>query len=251
MSVLKSIEQKIEHLVEGVFGRAFKAGVQPVELAHKLAKEMSDHKTVSVARVYVPNEYEVYLSEEDFEKLHSFESSLKQELSNYLVSYARREGWTMVTAPRIEILTDAELRLGEFGIATRTAGTEAPEDVAAEPAGLSQTVMYQPPVAAQTPVPSAIEPGAPALLRTAGRDYELDKPITVLGRSKRCAVVVNDPNVSREHAEIRREGTDYVIVDLDSTNGITVNRRATKRAVLNDGDRIELGATELRFERPT
>ena len=62
MSVLRSIEQKIEGLFEGMFGRAFRTHVQPVELARKLAKEMDEHRTISVSRVYVPNEYSVYLS---------------------------------------------------------------------------------------------------------------------------------------------------------------------------------------------
>ena len=44
-------------------------------------------------------------------------------------------------------------------------------------------------------------------------------PATVLGRSRQCDVVINDPNVSRRHAEVRREGDEYVLVDLDSTNG--------------------------------
>ena len=77
----------------------------------------------------------------------------------------------------------------------------------------------------------------------------LEAASTMIGRSRRCDVVLPDPNTSRQHAEVRREGDAYVIIDLDSTNGVLVNRRAVKRAVLQDGDRIELGATELMFER--
>ena len=62
MSVLRTIESKLESLFEGVFGRAFRTNVQPVELARKLVKEMDDHRNVSVSRVYVPNEYTIYLS---------------------------------------------------------------------------------------------------------------------------------------------------------------------------------------------
>ena len=71
--MLRSIEQKIEALVEGVFGRAFRTHVQPVELARKLAKEMDDHRTVSVSRVYVPNEYTVYLGSADREQFADYE----------------------------------------------------------------------------------------------------------------------------------------------------------------------------------
>ena len=76
MSVLRSIEHRIESLIEGAFGRAFKSHVQPVELARKLAKEMDENKSVSVSRVYVPNEYLLYLSPSDREQFSTYEESL-------------------------------------------------------------------------------------------------------------------------------------------------------------------------------
>src|SRR5438874_9309276 len=99
MSVLRAIEHKIEALFEGIFGRAFRANVQPVELARKLVKEMDDHRMVSVSRVYVPNEYTIYLSSEDREQFASYEPSLRAELQDYLAEHARREGYVVLTAP--------------------------------------------------------------------------------------------------------------------------------------------------------
>ena len=99
MSVLRSIEHRIESLVEGVFGRAFRTHVQPVELAQKLAKEMDDAKTVSVSRVYVPNEYTLYLSPSDRDQFGNYEDSLLTELSDYLSEHARREGYALLTSP--------------------------------------------------------------------------------------------------------------------------------------------------------
>jgi hypothetical protein len=271
MNMLRAVERKLEGLVEGLFGRAFKGSVQPVELAHKLAKEMGEHKTLSVSSVYVPNEYEVYLGRDDHEKLSALGDALKSELANYLTAYARREGWTMVAAPRIELCQDDDLRMGEFGIATRTVTAPSGADAvaaAAPPvspvlgaagvdlagaaaAGASvtpaagpspaQTVLYErPPVAA-----------ARYALRGPGVDLELSGPVTVIGRSRRCDVVLADPNVSREHAEVRLTGSQAVLRDLGSTNGTRVNRRAVAQAVLQPGDRVEVGATELRFERLT
>src|SRR5277367_3362995 len=91
MSVLRSIESKLESLFEGVFGRAFRANVQPVELARKLVKEMDDHRNVSVSKVYVPNEYTIYLSLGDHEQFSDYEESLRDELQEYLAEHARRE----------------------------------------------------------------------------------------------------------------------------------------------------------------
>jgi hypothetical protein len=249
-NVLKSIEKKIENLVEGVFGRAFKSSVQPVEIAHKLAKEMGDHKTVSVSRVYVPNEYEVYLSPPDYDQMHAFEASLLEELVTYLVAYAQREGWTLVSRPRVSLHSDDDLHLGEFGIATRTVTEPEQPRVApvAPPPQLSQTVVYQPPPVVPVPVAPVAQPSCGVLRWNAGA-CDLTTDVTLIGRNKRCDVVLADPNVSRRHAEIRREGDDYVIIDLDSTNGVQINGRGVKRARLADGDRLTLGTSDLRFER--
>ena len=156
MGIFRKAEKKLEGLVEGGFGRAFKASVQPVELAHKLAKEMGDHKTVGVSNVYVPNEFDIFLGEADYGHLSSLSESLKAELANYVTAFARREGWTLVAPPRIDLHRDDDLRVGEFGIATRTvnAPAEAPDaafvpSAAAPPTAaaapgplLDQTVLY-------------------------------------------------------------------------------------------------------------
>lgn len=266
MGIFRKAEKKLEGLVEGGFGRAFKSSVQPVELAHKLAKEMGDHKTVGVSNVYVPNEFDVYLGEADFEHLTSFEDSLRGELSNYVTAFARREGWTLVAPPRIELHKDDDLRVGEFGIATRTVSAPleapgedaggfaaAPPPMASPPPGpvVDQTVLYQGPAAPPPAVAAAPARGGAsrAVLRGRQGDHTLGDTVTVLGRSRRCDIVLTDPNVSREHAEIRRQDEGFLLRDLGSTNGTRVNRRDVKQAVLQSGDRIELGTTELLFER--
>ena len=134
MSVLRSIEHRIESLVEGVFGKAFRTHVQPVELARKLAKEMDEHKTVSISRVYVPNEYVLYLAPNDRKQFSTYEASLLTELADYLSEHARREGYSLLSTPKVLMEEDADLDMGEFGIATRLVqppgekGAPPPED---------------------------------------------------------------------------------------------------------------------------
>src|SRR6201987_967788 len=106
MSVLRSLESKLESLFEGVFGRAFRTNVQPVELARKVAKEMDDHRSVSVSRVYVPNEYTIFLSTSDREQFAGYEDSLLGELEEYLSEHARREGYALLTPPKVLLETD-------------------------------------------------------------------------------------------------------------------------------------------------
>src|SRR5947209_5731646 len=129
MSVLRTIESKLESLFEGVFGRAFRTNVQPVELARKLVKEMDDHRSVSVSRLYVPNEYTVYLSPQDREQFASYEESLLGELQEYLAENARREKYVMLSPPKVLMETDEDLEVGEFGIATRMAQGSEPQPV--------------------------------------------------------------------------------------------------------------------------
>src|SRR5947208_5664673 len=145
MSVLRTIESKLESLFEGIFGRAFRTNVQPVELARRLVKEMDDHRSVSVSRVYVPNEYTIYLSPGDREQFSSFEESLHDELQDYLAEHARRERYVLLTPPRVKFETDADLDIGVFGIATRLVrgSRPAPEGAPAEQPSPGATQVYK------------------------------------------------------------------------------------------------------------
>ncbi len=253
MPVLRSLESKLESLFEGVFGRAFRTNVQPVELARKLVKEMDDHRNVSVSRVYVPNEYSIYLSPGDREQFSSYESQLQDELGEYLAEHARREGYVLLSPPKVELETDDDLDVGVFGIATRivqpkgkAAADEAP---LAEP---SATMIYKPTVA----IPQATEAASPidlgiqrevAMLAWEDKRRELTKRRIVIGRAKDADIQVNDPNVSRRHAEIRQDGATFWLVDLDSTNGVEVKGKRVKRLKLEDGTAFTVGSTELKF----
>jgi hypothetical protein len=253
VNVLRSIEQKIEGLFEGLFGRAFRTNVQPVELARKLVKEMDDHRTVSVSRIYVPNEYTVYLSPADREQFADYEGSLTTELRDYLAEHARREGYVLLTPPIVLMETDDDLAVGEFGIATRMA-QGAPRRGEPSPAPQLEsgaTMVYKP----RAEVPAEGPPADVALaqeivtLTMDGVRHEIDKRRFVIGRSKDCDIQLADPNVSRRHAELRQEGSAYWLIDLDSTNGSQVNGHRTARAKLESGDTITVGSTELVFER--
>src|SRR5262245_39875636 len=213
MSVLRSIEGSIERLFEGVFGRAFRTHVQPVELARKLAKEMDEHRSVSVSRVYVPNEYTVYLSPGDRSQFAAYEGSLVGELQEYLVEHARREGYALLTPPRVLLETDSDLAIGEFGIATRVA---QPDEVAAAvgAAAVGASVPAPPvpgPPIAEAPAATVVyrpgEPRDPApepeeerervTLTVGGRVFPVAGDRVVIGRSRECDVRVDDGNVSR------------------------------------------------------
>jgi len=249
--VLRAIEQRLERIFEGIFGRAFRTNVQPVELARKLAKEMDEHRSTSVTRVYAPNEYTIYLSPGDREQFEGYENSLVSELEEYLSEHAARENYALLTPPRILFETDEDLGVGEFGIATRMAqfgrgggGMAAPEIPAP-----GATMVYKPRTQ-PTEAASALDLGVErevAVLQWSGRRRALEKQRSVLGRSRDADVQIEDPNVSRRHAEIVQEGSTYWLVDLGSTNGTEVDGRRVQRVRLADGSRFTLGETTVTF----
>lgn len=344
MNPLRRIENAIAGLVEGGFGRVFRSEVRPMELAHKLAREMDEHATASVSRVYAPNEYAVWLSERDRARYEGVEDEVIEELCAYLLEHARAEGFALASAPRISFHTDERLELGEFGIEARINKDEDEDEHGARggehgprggehgarggehgPRGGGHAARYDdnddydrpaPPAVASRPVAPASSaypprgavpvspsrpalpaaagspagPGAPArgeerepgeqpgegghtmiyssaervreavrgtsaarrpkaMLLVSGRRVVVPSRGAVLGRSRECDVVLDDSSVSRRHAELRPQGSDWTIQDLGSTNGVRVNGRALRGVrVLRDGDRVELGSTEMHFE---
>lgn len=250
MSVLRSLENKIADLVEGTFSRAFRSEVRPVEIARKLAREMEEHKSFSVSRTYAPNEYRVFLSPRDRERFADYEGALAEELTGYLLEHARRERLVMLTRPTVEFETDDRLGLGEFGIQTRMAPPEGQEDDEAPAEQSGRTMVYSTSERHSQPLEERARSRAEtALLVLGGKRMVVGPAGATLGRSRKCDIVVDDPNVSREHAEVRPRGGSWVLRDLGSTNGSSINGRRTDGAeVLKPGDEIELGTSTMTFE---
>jgi hypothetical protein len=248
MSVLRSIEQKLEGLFEGTFSRAFKSEVQPIEIARKLAKEMSDSKTVSVSRTYVPNQYTVYLSPQDRQQFEGWEDAARKELSDYLLQYARDEGLSLTTRPTVDFATDDRLGVGEFGIQAML--IKGADDEESEPvqADFGHTMVYSPSKDARR-LESAAGAHARSMLVGSGKRTVLSGSRVLIGRSRDADIQLDDPNTSRRHAEVRRHGDSWVIADLGSTNGIKVNGSRVSEAELRPGDEVTLGLVKLRFEQ--
>jgi Protein of unknown function (DUF3662)/Inner membrane component of T3SS, cytoplasmic domain len=248
MSVLKNLESKIAGLVEGTFSRAFRSEVRPVEIARKLAREMEENRMVSVSRSYAPNEYSVFLSPPDRERIADYESALTGELEGYLLEHARREKLALLSRPRVDFQTDDRLALGTFGIQARLVkAADAPDEEPSQ-GEAGHTMIYSP----QRP-PEPLQEQVPERMRRAnvmaeGKRFVVGREGAVVGRSRDCDIVLGDANVSRRHAEIRPGDEGWTISDLGSTNGLVVNGRSVRESGLRGGERIELGTSEIRFE---
>ena len=261
MNPLRALETRIANLVEGAFGRMFRSEVRPIELAHKLAREMDEHRTASVSRTYAPNEYSVWLSPEDRARYEGVEHEVIDELCAYLLEHARREDLILASQPQISFHTDEELSLGEFGIQARLVRPDGhSDDSSAEPAAdvrpaeppdeHGQTMIYSSSARMRGPVVQArARRPARALLSVGGRRLPVPPDGGVVGRSRDCDIVLDDTGVSRRHAELRPGGGGWTVADLGSTNGVRVNGRDIHGPhTLRAGDRLELGTTEIVFD---
>lgn len=266
MNPLRTLETTLASLVEGAFGRVFRSEVRPMEIARKLAREMDEHRTTSVSRVYAPNEFAVWLSPEDRARYEGVEQDLIGELCAYLLEHARGEQLTLVSPPQITFHTDEELSLGEFGIQARLvrldegerSAAAAPEewggDLVSRPEEEEhgQTMIYSTSRRLREPFAeraAASRPPARALLLVDGRRLLVPPRGGVIGRSRDCDVVLDDAGVSRRHAELRGSGERWVIEDLGSTNGVYLNGHQVHGPhALQPGDRVEVGSTKIVFE---
>ena len=259
MNLLQSVETTIANLLEGAFGRIFRSEVRPMELARKLAREMDEHRTVSVSRVYAPNEYSVWLSPQDRARYEGVEHEVLDELGAYLLEHARREELILASHPLIAFHTDERLALGEFGIQARSvrAGGHSDEHDGSEPADPQpvqehgQTMIYSTSRRVGGPVEEAhaLRGPARALLAVGTRRLPLAGAGATIGRSRDCDIVLDDVGVSRRHAQVRATPDGWTVEDLGSTNGVLINGQGIRGAQpLRPGDRVELGSTEMIFE---
>lgn len=226
MPILRDFERRLGNMVEGFFATTFRSGLQPVELAKRLLKEMDAGKTVGVKEVWAPNHFVFSVSPGDAERFEQAEQALVNELKQVVRDAAAERGWGLVGPPEVEFQTDESLGMGRFSCeATLVEGEPEPPPPAPE---ASLVLM---------------EGGRPATT------YRLHTRTVTIGRLPECDVVVEDAGASRRHARISLEDGDHVLTDLGSTNGTLVNDQVVREHVLADGDRITIGSTVLEFRR--
>jgi hypothetical protein len=215
---LKGFERRLERLVEGVFARAFKSSLRPVELGRRLIREMDDQRTVNVqGNVAAPNHFTITLGPDDYTQFAEIEESLLRALADEARNHAREQSYVFMGPVEVLLKQDADLGVGSFGLSARFkegAGGTAGGSVVLED----------------------------------GRRFPLsDVPLTI-GRATDATVRVSDTSASRRHAEIRPAGGGWAVVDLGSTNGTRVNGAPITERRLQDGDTITVGDATLRFE---
>lgn len=215
---IRGFERRLERLVEGAFARAFKSGLRPVELGRRLVREIDDNRSVGVrGGTVVPNAFTVALSASDLEQFEGVQDSLARELGDAAREHARDEGYAFMGPVAVELVVGERLRTGAFHITGRMAEGEGGA-------------------------------GAGSIVLPNSDRFGLTESVITIGRHPDSNLVLADPNVSRNHAEIRPDGDHFVVVDLGSTNGTRVNGVRVDTQVLQDGDEVAFGNTRMRFE---
>jgi hypothetical protein len=214
---LQGFERRLERLVEGTFNKAFRSGLQPVEIGHRMTRVLDAGRTLGVSgRQVAPNNIGVYLAPADYETFQSFAEALARELAEMARAHAREEDYQFVGPVTVSLVSDTSLKTGEVDVVAEIA----------EGAGGQ--------------VGSLVLPD--------GRRVRLGEDPATLGRNADCTVTLADPRASREHAEIRATADGFLVTDLGSMNGTLVNGVRVKEHVLHDGDEVAVGSTVMRFE---
>ncbi|WP_427887241.1 FhaA domain-containing protein [Kribbella sp. GL6] len=265
MRPLQRFERRLEGIVSGVFARAFKGDVEPIELAAALKREIDNTaRILSRDRRLVPNHFTIELGPDDFERLNAYGRTLNHELANELRDHADIQRYTFSGPIDIELVQQDDLPTGKFRVVSETAGTpqrrpaeyQQPEPqpyqqepyVPPNPPPVAPQYQQQPPQPPQQQSPRRGHPQV--MLEVNGRRRPVNPPGVVLGRGTDADIQINDPGVSRRHAEIRLMpegpgGIRVVLVDLGSTNGTLVNGRRSTEAELVDGSTVRIGNTTM------
>ena len=234
MGIFTRFERRVEGAVNGVFARAFKGDVQPVEITARLQRELdAEAKLMSRDVRLVPNDFVVRLSRHDHDQLAPYGTTLTRELAGELKTHASSMGYVFNGPISIHLELDESLPTGRF-----TVHSEAVAGVAADRSQIDTAAVQQ----------------AELVLEVNGMRHALRPPGLVIGRGTEADLRVNDPGISRRHAEIRVQDAgallDVEIVDLGSTNGIIVNGHRVRQALLQPGSRIEIGSTRMLVHAP-
>jgi hypothetical protein len=265
------VERGLERAVHGVFAKAFKSEVQPVEIASAMRRAMDDRATtIGHGRTFVPNLFTIELAPTDYERLTGFSDMLTDELVASAQEHAESQRYQPGGPIQVHFLSKEDLDTGVFRVRPATAKTPSASSAippapasavspqaappGADGASASGAVLPPSPITHHEPVAESRTRSHPAQrpwLDVDGDHYPLLAAITILGRDNSADVILDDPGISRQHTEIRvtSDGPHLItnIRDLGSTNGTFVNGERITSQRLADGDRVNVGRTSLIF----
>ena len=225
MGMLQRFESRLEHAVSGAFAKAFRSAVQPVELAAALQREVDNSAQIlSRNRRLVPNTFHIELSPMDYDRLSPYQQTLTTELIEMLREHADEQHYVFAGQVSIDLSEEEDLVTGRFRVrssatASVSGGRQVTDTQAAATGGAS--------------------------IEVNGSRHAIGSDGLVVGRGAEADLRINDPGISRRHAEFRLDGRQVRVADLGSTNGTLVDGHKVRETTVRDGATVRLGNTDL------
>jgi FHA domain-containing protein len=248
VGILSRLEAFFERLFEAPAGR-LGATLQPVSLAKRIERAMDTNKSFRADGVIVPNQYDLHLNPADFAGFESYRGSLEDDLAHGVLSRARHERYSLVARPRVRILADPGVPKGDVRVAANVVDDAGERLADEQPLAASDTMVFARPGHDAAEKDSALR--AYLLVRTDGAppvQFDLGGALIGVGRASDNDVIVDDPQVSRHHCQLKLQHGAYSFADLGSRNGSSVNGQAVSEVALGPGDVIRIGSTEIEFQ---
>jgi len=237
MSRIARFEALAERLVEGTFARLFAGRLSPLEVATHLTRALEDYHVLSPAGTpQAPTHYWVYLHPDDCRALAVEQPALERELAHHVAALAAQAGLTLEITPVIYVLAGEGIGAHQVHVEARWMPEEATEVEKTREIEAGEVEAG----AAATSAPQ----GRPFLILEGRRHVNLLQPIVSIGRALDNDVIVEDPRVSRHHAQLRRRYGRYVLYDLGSSGGTTINGYPVEECVLHSGDIISFAGIQ-------
>ncbi len=234
---LARLEARLERLIESVFAHFFNQSIRAQDIVLHLSRAIAGSVQIGVngdPHLYAPDRYRICLHPDVQKELLARAPDLEYVLSRHVVALASEAGYRLRTVPVVHLLPDESVSTTDVKVKAehqsllngRTAKLD-PVDGFASRELLTRTAQN------------------PQLVINGESTFYLTDDIINIGRSRDNQIVIDDPRVSRHHAQFRRRAGVYWVFDMSSQSGTFVNNTAVREHVLSAGDVIRLGKTQL------
>jgi hypothetical protein len=248
VSALSRFEGFMESVVEGSAKRLFRSPITAAEITRRLERAMESQQAITVDRVIVPSFYRAFLNPEDFRAFEPIQEELEREMANYLRDLARERGFTLLQHPVVDVAPDPAVGRRSIQVVAEMAAAQARPNNPADGIDSTQVIQSRGAGGAQPQVGTHAE----LVMQTASGThvFPIEANMVTIGRGLNNDIILEDPRISRQHAQLRFKSRRFLIADNGSTNGTYVNGTpVSTEQVLRDGDIVSLGGLELIFQQ--
>ena len=237
---ITNLELKIQALLEQnlvfLWQRHLDSQILALELARTLEQSSSISGKQSHRRI-APHQYKLIIHPQTAIEIKESMPELESHLSSQIIEIVKSLGMILVAPPELQLKEDHTIALGSVKITT-----EAVDFSSAETRQMT-------PLVKQDSDTMSIDNAY--IIVNGDYHYSLSNPMVTIGRNINNDIIIENPDVSRSHAQIRLRLNKWVLYDTNSHLGTLLNNQQIKEQVLENGDVISIGSTTLIFVSTT